>query len=141
MLLDGQYRLGEEVALPVSPNGFAWATLDLEPTLAGRLASFLFRPPLLTITIRYANGRVDHFRLVSALARAGFLLTPSILNTADMLSLLLPEHRTAAERPVWINISGQSGTAGYGSRASACGCRPSTSRCRNRCGRCYCRPR
>jgi hypothetical protein len=110
VLLDGQYRLGEEVALPEAPNGLAWATLDLEPTLAGRLASFLFRPPLLTITIRYANGRVDHLRLVSALARAGFLLTPSVLNTGDMLSLLLPEHRTAAERPVSISITGQSGT-------------------------------
>ena len=109
-LLDGHYRLGEGVELPVLPTGFAWATLDLEPTLAGRLASLLFRPPLLTITIRYANGPVEQFRLVSALARAGFLLTPRILHTADMLSMLLPEHRTAAERPVWMNVSGESGT-------------------------------
>ena len=109
-LLNGQYRLGEGVELPILPTGVAWATLDLEPTLAGRLASLLFRPPVLTITIRYANGPVEQFRLVSALARAGFLLTPRILHTTDMLSMLLSEHRTAAERPVWMNVSGESGT-------------------------------
>lgn len=109
-LLDGQHSLGEDVALPASPTGLAWATLDLQPTPAGRLASLLFRPPLLTITIRYANGPVERFRLVPALARAGFLLTPRVLNTADMLSLLLPERRAPAERPVSINVAGESGT-------------------------------
>ncbi len=109
-LLDGQHRLGEDVALPALPTGLAWATLDIEPTLAGRLASLLFRPPLLTITIRYANGPVERLRLVSALARAGFLLTPRVLNTEDMLSLLLSDHRTPAERPVSINVTGESGT-------------------------------
>ncbi len=108
--LDGQNRLGEDMALPELPTGLAWATLDIQPTFAGRLASLLFRPPLLTITIRYANGPVERFRLISALARAGFLLTPSVLNTQDMLSLLLPEHRTPAGRPVSINVTGESGT-------------------------------
>lgn len=110
VLLDRRPRLGEEVALPVLPLGLAWATLDIEPTFAGRLASLLFRPPLLTITIKYANGTVERSRLVSALARAGFLLTPRVLSTADMLMLLLPEHRTPAERPVSINVTGESGT-------------------------------
>ena len=109
-LLDGWHRLGEDVALPASPTGLAWATLDLEPTPAGRLASLLFRPPLLTITVRYANGPVERFRLVSGLARAGFLLTPRVLTTADMISLLLPESRTSAERPVSINVTGEGGT-------------------------------
>ena len=109
-LLDGQHGLGEDVVLPASPTGLAWATLDIAPTFAGRLASLLFRPPLLTITIRYANGSVERFRLVSALARVGFLLTPSVLNTENMLSLLLPERRTPDERPVSINITGETGT-------------------------------
>ena len=110
VLLDGEYRLGEDVALPTLPTGLAWATLDLQPTFAGRLASLLFRPPLLTITIQYANGSREPFRLVSALARAGFLFTPRVLTTEDMLALLLPEDRTPAQRPVSINITGESGT-------------------------------
>ena len=110
VLLDARHGLGEDVALPAFPSGLAWATLDIEPTLAGRLASLLFRPPLLTITIKYANGTVERTRLVSALSRAGFLLTPRVLSTADMLLLLLPEHRALAERPVSINVTGESGT-------------------------------
>jgi hypothetical protein len=110
VLLDGRHRLGEEVGLPEFASGLAWATLDIEPTFAGRLASLLFRPPLLTITIRYANGTVEQARLVSALARAGFLLTPRVLSTADMLMLLLPERRTPAERPLSITATGESGT-------------------------------
>lgn len=110
VLFDGQHHLGEDVMVPVLPAGLAWAVLDLQPTLAGRLASLLFRPPLLTITIRYANGPVEKFRLVSALARAGFLLTPRVLNTEDMISLLLPERRTSAQRPVSISVTGDSGT-------------------------------
>ena len=110
LLLDGRHRLGDEVALPESPTGLAWATLDIQPTLAGRLASLLFRPPVLTLTIRYANGEVERARLVSGLARAGFLLTPRVLNTEDMLWLLLPERRAPGFRPVSISLTGESGT-------------------------------
>lgn len=109
-LVEGQHGLNEEVALPSMPGGMAWATLEIEPTLAGRLASLLFRPPLLTISIRYASGPVEQFRLVSALARSGFMLTPRVLNTEDMLSLLLPERRAPGFRPLSISITGQSGT-------------------------------
>jgi hypothetical protein len=109
-LLDSRHGLGEEVVLPPMPGGMAWTTLEIEPTLAGRLASLLFRPPLLTISIRYANGPVEQFRLVSALGRSGFMLTPRVLNTEDMLSLLLPERRAPGFRPLSISITGESGT-------------------------------
>ena len=109
-LLKGQYQLGETVPVPVLPGGLGWATLDLQPTLLGRLAAFLFRPPALFITIRYANGPLERYRLLSGLAQPGFLLTPQIRNTADMLWLLLPERREPKYRPVSINVSGESGT-------------------------------
>ena len=109
-LLDGQYRLGEDVSLPVLPSGLSWATLDARQTLLGRLASFLFRPPALFITVRYADGPADRFRLVSDLARSGFMLTPHIRSTEDMLWLLLPDRRGPEHRPVSIVLSGESGT-------------------------------
>lgn len=109
-LLDDTFRLGEDVTLPMLPGGLAWAKLDIQPTLAGRLASALFRPPLLTMTIRYADGPVEHFRLVSGTAHAGFLLTPRVMSTEDMLWLLLPDRRTPAYRPISIAITGESGT-------------------------------
>ncbi len=109
-LLKGHYQLGEDVPVPVLPGGLSWATLDLQPTLLGRLAAFLFRPPVLFLTIRYANGPVQRYRLLSGLARPGFLLTPQIRNTEDMLWLLLPERREPKYRPVSVNLSGESGT-------------------------------
>ena len=110
VLVDASYPLGEEIALPPSPTGLAWVTLDLRPTLAGRFAEMAFRPPLLTITLKYANGSVDHFRLVSGLARAGFLLGPRVRTTADMLWLLLPDRRGRDQRPVDLTVTGESGT-------------------------------
>jgi hypothetical protein len=109
-LLRGSFPLGPEISLPVLPNGVGWVSVDLQPTLAGRLASLLFRPPVLFITIRYANGTTQRYRLLSSLARAGFLMTPRIHDTEDMLRLLEPQSRTAKSRPVSFSISGESGT-------------------------------
>jgi hypothetical protein len=109
-LLDASFGLGEQVALPPSPTGLAWVTLDIQPTLAGRLAEAAFRPPLLAITLSYANGKMDRFRLVSGLARAGFLLGPRVTTTQDMLWLLLPDRRGPDQRPVSLSVTGQSGT-------------------------------
>lgn len=109
-LLDGQYPLGTELPLPALPGGLAWATLDLQPTLLGRLATLVFRPPLLSLTIQYAGGPPERYRLSSDLARAGFLLTPPIRNTEDMLLLLTPERRRPQHRPLSIALTGESGT-------------------------------
>lgn len=109
-ILEGKHRLGEQVMVPVLPTGLGWATLNIRPTLAGRLAALLFRPPLLTIAVQYANGPVEHYRLISSLARMGFLLTPRVTSTEDMLWLLLPERRAPAFRPVSIAVTGESGT-------------------------------
>ncbi len=106
----GRHAVGETVPIPPSPTGLAWATLDLRPTLLGRLATFLFRPPILSITIRYATGPAEHYHFLSALGRSGFLLAPRITDTAEMLLLLLPERRAAAYRPVSITITGEAGT-------------------------------
>ena len=109
-LARGRHRLGTEVPVPVFPTGLAWATLDIRPTLLGRLVSGLFRPPILSITIRYANGAVEHRRLLSQLARSGFLLTSPVSNTQEFLLSLLPERRVSGYRPISIVVAGESGT-------------------------------
>lgn len=110
ILLKGDYRLGEDVSLPVLPDGLGWARLDIRPTLLGRLASFLLRPPALFITIHYADGPVERYRLLSDLARSGFMLTPRIRSTEGMLRLLLPDRRDPKYRPISVALSGESGT-------------------------------
>lgn len=109
-LLQTAAQLGPELPLPDMPGGLGWAVLDIRPTLMGRLAQFLFRPPALFVDIRYGNGKTIRYRLLSDLARTGFLLTPPIRDTEDVLELLLPERRAPEQRPVSIAISGESGT-------------------------------
>ena len=93
--------------------------MDARPTSLGRLVSLLFRPPVLSVTIAYADGSSEQDRLVSALGRSGFLLGPRVADTADMLLLLLPERRAPRYRPVSIRLAGAPGTTwlwqdGYG---------------------------
>ena len=110
VVLDARFALEADVPIPISPTGLFWADLDLRPTLAGRLVSFLFRPPALSIAITYAEGPPERYRLLSALGRAGFLLGPRVADTAEMLLLRLPARRAPFYRPTSISITG-----GFGS--------------------------
>ncbi|HEV8114457.1 MAG TPA: hypothetical protein VGR31_16920 [Planctomycetota bacterium] len=70
-------RFGETFFIdPVASGVGIWAELHVEPTLRGRAAGFLYRPPVLRLAVRLADGSVGSFRLVPGIARAGFLLGP-----------------------------------------------------------------
>ena len=79
-------------------DGPIWATLDLRPNLAGRLLSALFRPPLLSLAVRLDDGTQRRFRLVPALAAAGFLLSPLVDNASDYEALSAGRRTGAARR-------------------------------------------
>jgi hypothetical protein len=110
LLLQGRFAMGRAVQLPAAPDGLLWATIDIRPTLAGRLVGLLFRPPILRITLHGADGLDTSYRLLSGPARAGFLLSPVVARTRDFLALLLPGAGAASSRPAWFSISGESGT-------------------------------
>ena len=109
-LLQRTAKFNREVVLPVLPSGLAWTALGIRPTLLGRLVDFLFRPPALFIHIRYEDGRTKRYRLLSALARSGFLLTPQVEGTEGVLALLLPNRTAPGHRPVAFSLAGESGT-------------------------------
>jgi hypothetical protein len=110
-LLQGRFAVGQPVRLPAAPDGLLWATIDIRPTLAGRLVGLLFRPPILRIMLHGADGQDASYRLLSGPARAGFLLSPVVARTRDFLALLLPDAGAARSRPAWFSISGESGTS------------------------------
>jgi hypothetical protein len=76
-------RLGEDVTVPASD--LVWARVDLRPTLLGRIVRLLYKVPQPTLAV---NGHAD-FRLVPELLRAGFLLSPVVLNREAFAALTM----------------------------------------------------
>ncbi len=105
---DAATRFGAPV--PLGGGGPVWATIDVRPNFAGRVLSALFRPPLLTLAVTLDDGAVRRFRLVPALAAAGFLLSPLVDNASDYEALAADRPAGAARR-----------VAGFAVEASAAG--------------------
>lgn len=74
-------RLGERIAIGPDPT---FLTLDIRLNWLGRLLSLLFKPPLVHLQLEYANGNggQNDYRIIPAIARAGFIISPRV-NTAD----------------------------------------------------------
>lgn len=79
------FRLGEEVPVPDADRGWLWARVDVRYTRLGRLVSFLYKPPRISIELIDERGERRLAKLVPGMARAGFLLEPLIENNADLL--------------------------------------------------------
>jgi hypothetical protein len=79
-------RFNEEFMLPQS-FPYQILSLDIRPTLAGRLRANLFRSPYLWITVRTKSGNSSTFRLIPGPVQKGFLITPLARTTADFTRL------------------------------------------------------
>jgi hypothetical protein len=74
---------GETIRIP-DPQGVPlYAELELKPTLAHRLLSLLYKNPTLYMTVDLADGGVFSRRLIPGMAKAGFILSPMLTETAD----------------------------------------------------------
>ena len=79
-LADMPIRLGEFVPVPPMTNGPIWATVEINKTLLGTIASTFYKPPILWLSILTHDGGQLRFRLVPGMAGSGFLLSPVIQN-------------------------------------------------------------
>jgi hypothetical protein len=61
--------------------------LDIRETLLGRLADFVFKPPLLHLVVSYADGRSETYRLIPGMIREGMVISPTIRTIADYRAL------------------------------------------------------
>jgi hypothetical protein len=77
----------ETVDLPAATNAPIWAEVELKKTMVGTLASIFFKPPTLVLTVSLRSGERRDFRLVPAMARGGFLLSPLIETSQSFASL------------------------------------------------------
>ena len=80
-------RFGEPVSLPPGTNGLVWAEIDVERTVAGSVVSTVFKPPLLQINTLLRSGHEWTNRFVPATARAGFLLSPFVIDWLAFVEL------------------------------------------------------
>jgi hypothetical protein len=80
-------RFEEAVAVPPATNCPIWAQIEVSKTQLGVLVSALYKPPILSLNLSTANGLNLSYRLVSGMARAGFLLSPVIGDSQSFASL------------------------------------------------------
>lgn len=83
-LVDREAGFEEKIAVPPGP---IWAEIDVDPTVLGRLVSAAYKLPPLTLAIEYADGSSRRFRFIASVAKAGFLLSPTVDKTAGLLAL------------------------------------------------------
>lgn len=109
-VFDGSGHVGTQFRLPAA--GPLWAEIDVTPTVLGRVAALVFRQPPLTLVVRYADGTRKTFRFVAGMARAGFLISPTVASPRDLVALQSTQARalSAAATPVSFSLRGGSGT-------------------------------
>jgi len=71
---------GEPVTIP---EGAQFIRVNIDKTLFGRLVDVLFRPPLMWMRVTLADGIAWRSRIIPAIAREGFLISPTVVNARD----------------------------------------------------------
>jgi hypothetical protein len=100
-----EHVVGREASQTISfgraiavPNGPQFLRAKIKKTLLGRLVDVLFRPPIIQMRVGFADGTLRDYRIVLAIAEAGFLISPWVASSRDFL--LLAEGRTALLSPI-----------------------------------------
>lgn len=104
-------RLGQDVAVP-GAQGPVWATLDIKPTLLGKLHGALYKSPQLVLRVRYDSGEEATFRLIAGMASTGFLLSPTVTDATGFVALgsHYRDDLLQGRKVVSMDVRGESGT-------------------------------
>ena len=86
VITKGRFSLGDTVPVP-DHSAAVFASISIRPTLLGRVMGIVYKPDQLQITVALADGTSRTHRLVSGMAKAGFLISPWIQSTADFGAL------------------------------------------------------
>jgi hypothetical protein len=76
-----------DTPLPIEPEAPLFAQLRVRLTLIGQALNMFYRPPIITIRVRFRDGTERGFRLIRQIAAKGFVLSPMIASSDDYLSL------------------------------------------------------
>jgi hypothetical protein len=86
LLQETNVTLGTTFSLPVT-NGPVWAKIEVSKTLPGDVFSLFYKPTTLLAEMKLADQSEKYYRLIPGMAKAGFLLSPNVINNKSFLSL------------------------------------------------------
>ena len=81
---EGDVGFGEEVRIEGLPGEAHIVTIRIVDTTRGKWTKLFFRPPELFLRVRTADEKAFRYRLIPALASAGFLLDPLLRDETDV---------------------------------------------------------
>lgn len=75
---------GHEISFPATDQ--AWmVSIDIRPTLLGRLVDLVYRPPMTQVTINYINGTSQTYRIIPGMTGDGMLISPEVRTSNEYL--------------------------------------------------------
>ena len=80
-------KFDEGIEVPPVIAGPIWVRIDIARSLWGNVMATLYRPPRVSLTVLTRSGRAYGGRLLPAVARAGFLLSPLVENRQSFFAL------------------------------------------------------
>jgi hypothetical protein len=99
-------EIDHDIALPHF-NEAIWATVDLKPTMIGRIALAVFRLPQVHIEVTFDDDTKIVNRFIPEMAEAGFLLSPYIANANQFLELTWRYSKHRAVKSIKLTTGGR----------------------------------
>jgi hypothetical protein len=96
-------RLGERIDVPPSTSPL-FVKIDVQYTLAGRLADQLLKPPSVKLRAWYAEGPPEDYRMIPGIASGGAILVPTIWTAGGFLQLYTGRGTDVPKRPVAFEL-------------------------------------
>jgi hypothetical protein len=77
----------EAIEIPSMKDGPIWVRIDIRQSLWGNVAAMFYRPPRVSLILSNRSGGLYSSRLLPAVARAGFLLSPVVADRESFFAL------------------------------------------------------
>jgi len=97
-------KIGEEVTVPDTTQ-MLFAEFDLKQTLLGSFTTSMYQPDPLDLYITLTDGRQLKYRLISGMAKAGFILSPLIESNEEFASLFTDKNALKNKRIKSFKVS------------------------------------
>jgi hypothetical protein len=89
LLSEQTVKFGQVIRVPNLGQNPVWAEIDARPNLLGKARSFLYKPPIVQIAMTDGGGFKTTYRLITQMARAGFIANPHFTNAYNVVQFEL----------------------------------------------------